>query len=96
MQAALDDPLALDAGEMFAADEKDVEVAAAGIAPDPGEPPPRLGGEGPRRAGRGDARRSPRARFAHKGGKRGIHTEEPGYILAEMQFLQRAYPGATW
>jgi ring-1,2-phenylacetyl-CoA epoxidase subunit PaaC len=30
------------------------------------------------------------------GGKEGIHTEALGYILAEMQFLQRAYPGCTW
>ncbi len=30
------------------------------------------------------------------GGKRGEHTENLGYILAELQFLQRAYPGAEW
>jgi ring-1,2-phenylacetyl-CoA epoxidase subunit PaaC len=30
------------------------------------------------------------------GGRRGRHTEHLGYILAEMQFLQRAYPGAQW
>lgn len=30
------------------------------------------------------------------GGKQGIHTEHMGYILAEMQYLQRAYPGAEW
>ncbi len=30
------------------------------------------------------------------GGKTGIHTEYLGYILAEMQFLQRAYPGCEW
>lgn len=30
------------------------------------------------------------------GGKTGKHTEYLGYILAEMQFLQRAYPGASW
>ena len=30
------------------------------------------------------------------GGKEGRHTEELGYILAEMQFLQRAYPGCEW
>jgi ring-1,2-phenylacetyl-CoA epoxidase subunit PaaC len=30
------------------------------------------------------------------GGKEGKHTENLGYILAEMQFLQRAYPGAQW
>ena len=30
------------------------------------------------------------------GGRRGCHTEHLGFILAELQFLQRAYPGATW
>ena len=30
------------------------------------------------------------------GGKQGRHTEHFGYLLAELQFLQRAYPGATW
>ncbi len=30
------------------------------------------------------------------GGKEGLHTEHMGFILAEMQYLQRTYPGATW
>ena len=30
------------------------------------------------------------------GGKQGRHTEHFGYLLAEMQHLQRAYPGASW
>ncbi len=30
------------------------------------------------------------------GGKKGVHTEHLGYILAKMQFLQRAYPGCEW
>jgi ring-1,2-phenylacetyl-CoA epoxidase subunit PaaC len=30
------------------------------------------------------------------GGKKGIHTEYLGFLLAEMQFLQRAYPNAKW
>jgi len=34
--------------------------------------------------------------WMHSGGKNGIHTEQLGYILAEMQFLQRAYPGLEW
>ena len=34
--------------------------------------------------------------WMHNGGKNGIHTEHLGYILAEMQFLQRAYPGCEW
>ena len=34
--------------------------------------------------------------FAHQGGKEGRHTEQLGYILAELQFLQRAYPDNEW
>jgi len=34
--------------------------------------------------------------WMQKGGKQGRHTEHLGFILAEMQFLQRAYPGAEW
>lgn len=29
-------------------------------------------------------------------GKTGVHSEHMGYILAELQFLQRAYPGGVW
>jgi ring-1,2-phenylacetyl-CoA epoxidase subunit PaaC len=29
-------------------------------------------------------------------GKRGQHSEHLGYLLAEMQYLQRAYPDARW
>ena len=36
------------------------------------------------------------AAWMQKGGKQGRHSENLGYILAEMQFLQRAYPGAQW
>ncbi len=34
--------------------------------------------------------------WMQKGGKQGIHTEHLGYLLAEMQVLPRAYPGAKW
>lgn len=30
------------------------------------------------------------------GGREGRHSEHLGHILSEMQFLQRAYPGAVW
>jgi len=30
------------------------------------------------------------------GGREGLHTEHLGFMLAEMQFLQRAYPGQQW
>lgn len=38
----------------------------------------------------------PAAAQHQRGGKQGVHTEYLGFILAEMQFLQRAYPGAEW
>jgi len=34
--------------------------------------------------------------WMQKGGKEGKHAEHLGFILAEMQFLQRAYPGSKW
>ncbi len=34
--------------------------------------------------------------WMHTGGKTGSHTEHLGYILAEMQHIQRAYPGLEW
>ncbi|MEP7252946.1 MAG: 1,2-phenylacetyl-CoA epoxidase subunit PaaC [Ginsengibacter sp.] len=34
--------------------------------------------------------------WMQSGGKTGVHTEQLGFILAEMQFLQRAYPGCEW
>ncbi len=36
------------------------------------------------------------ATWMQTGGKQGRHTEALGYLLAEMQFLQRAYPGCEW
>ena len=30
------------------------------------------------------------------GGRKGRHSEHLGHLLAELQFMQRAYPGAEW
>lgn len=38
----------------------------------------------------------PKETFMQSGGKEGKHTEELGYILTELQYLQRTYPGAAW
>ena len=38
----------------------------------------------------------PEVRPAVTGGRRGIHTEQMGYLLAEMQHLARSHPGARW
>ena len=34
--------------------------------------------------------------FAQKGGKDGIHTEHLGFILTDLQYLQRTYPNSQW
>ena len=34
--------------------------------------------------------------FMQTGGKNGVHTEHLGFILAELQYMQRAYPNSTW
>ncbi|MBN9673829.1 1,2-phenylacetyl-CoA epoxidase subunit PaaC [Roseibium aggregatum] len=95
MQDALDLLWAY-SGEMFVGDEVDAAMTQAGIAPD-------------LESLRGEWETTVRdvlkeatlampaeAGFVHKGGKQGRHTEHLGFILAEMQFLQRAYPGASW
>lgn len=38
----------------------------------------------------------PENAFVQVGGKQGTHTEYLGFILAEMQYLQRSYPNAVW
>ena len=38
----------------------------------------------------------PTGTWMQQGGKEGRHTEQLGYILAELQFMQRAYPGMAW
>lgn len=39
----------------------------------------------------------PESDFSHLGGRTGQrHSEHLGHMLATMQFLQRAYPGAAW
>jgi ring-1,2-phenylacetyl-CoA epoxidase subunit PaaC len=34
--------------------------------------------------------------FMQTGGKKGVHTENLGYILTELQYMQRAFPGSEW
>ncbi|MEI8279611.1 MAG: 1,2-phenylacetyl-CoA epoxidase subunit PaaC [Bacteroidota bacterium] len=38
----------------------------------------------------------PSQTWMQNGGKVGKHTEHLGYILSDMQFMQRAYPGMEW
>ncbi len=94
MQAALDD-LWDYTGELFMADASDAAMVAAGIAPDPASLQAVWLAEV--RAVLEEATLTlPASTYSHKGGKRGVHSEYLGFILADMQFLQRAYPGAVW
>lgn len=40
--------------------------------------------------------RVPEQDWSIAGGRAGVHTEHHGYLLAEMQYMQRAYPGLRW
>jgi ring-1,2-phenylacetyl-CoA epoxidase subunit PaaC len=95
MQAALD-LLWPYVGEMFTPDAVDEAMTTAGIAPDLAL----LRSEFDAHIGAVIEEATltiPDSRFAHKGGKSGFqHTEHLGHILTQMQWLQRAYPGANW
>ena len=94
MQAALDF-LWPYTGEMFLADAVDEELAASGLAPNPGSL--RSAWQDHVTRTLTDATlKAPERSYVQKGGRRGVHSEHLGFILAEMQFLQRAYPGARW
>ena len=93
-QEALDE-LWIYAGEMFEMDGDERALVAQGIAVD-------------RASLRGDWEENvanllveatlarPAGNWAQSGGRSGRHSEHLGHLLAEMQFLQRAYPGAAW
>jgi ring-1,2-phenylacetyl-CoA epoxidase subunit PaaC len=38
----------------------------------------------------------PTIEYFQKGGKKGIHSEHMGYLLAQMQYMQLAYPNMNW
>ncbi|MBQ0734543.1 1,2-phenylacetyl-CoA epoxidase subunit PaaC [Aquimarina celericrescens] len=38
----------------------------------------------------------PEIKWFQKGGKQGIHSEHMGYLLADLQYMQRAYPNMVW
>lgn len=83
-------------GEMFESDAVDDAMAAAGIAPEPADLRPQY--DASVGAILTEATLTvPESTFAHKGGKTGAqHSEHLGHLLTQMQWLQRAYPGATW
>lgn len=94
MQAAIDD-LWTYTGEMFAPDATDLALIGAGIAADARA----LAAPWRERVDAVLAEATlaaPRDTYMQQGGKCGVHTEHLGHLLAQMQVLQRAHPGARW
>ncbi|WP_373890037.1 1,2-phenylacetyl-CoA epoxidase subunit PaaC [Massilia sp. DJPM01] len=94
-QAAVNE-LWMYSGEMFLYDAIDIAMVEQGVAP---------AAEGLRAAfiehvsdifAEATLTMPDPAAWMQRGGKTGRHSEHLGYILAEMQFLQRSYPGAEW
>jgi ring-1,2-phenylacetyl-CoA epoxidase subunit PaaC len=82
--------------ELFEADAVDEAAAEAGLGPALGRPARRTGTSGwPPCSTRPGSPSPPSAPFRSTG-KSGRHSEHLGYILAEMQHLQRAFPGGVW
>jgi ring-1,2-phenylacetyl-CoA epoxidase subunit PaaC len=93
-EAALDE-LWMYTGELFEADEVDRALIEAGIAVDPANLKPEWDRTLDAVLAEATLTR-PAANWMQTGGRRGRHSEHLGHLLAELQFLQRAYPGAAW
>ncbi|MBC3213349.1 1,2-phenylacetyl-CoA epoxidase subunit PaaC [Serratia fonticola] len=81
--------------ELFHADEIELQLAERGIAVDPRQL------QAPWQAMVNDTLQQatlalPTEQAFRHGGKQGRHTEHLGPMLAEMQFLPRAYPNCSW
>ena len=82
-------------GELFIPADFQVEAATSGLLKNPEyyrEPWLEKTGAAFEQAGL----MLPAPNWYQKGGKQGIHTEHLGYLLAEMQYLQRSHTGAQW
>jgi ring-1,2-phenylacetyl-CoA epoxidase subunit PaaC len=94
-QAAVD-ALWMYSGEVFAYDAVDEAMVSAGIAPAAAALRVQWLAHVGEIFSEATLTMPPADAWMQKGGKQGRHSEHLGYILAEMQFLQRAYPGAAW
>lgn len=96
MQTAVDD-LWRFTGEMIEADNVDQTLFKTGIGPNPEQLAADWKGLVNEVLTEATLIPPPEDAWMYRGAKVGHHTEHLGYILTEMQFLQRAYPDAkTW
>jgi ring-1,2-phenylacetyl-CoA epoxidase subunit PaaC len=93
-QTAIDDLWSF-TGEMFAVDDSERGLIDAGIAIDPaGLKPQWLQSVSSIVAEATLA--LPTSDWMQQGGRFGRHSEHLGHLLSDLQYLQRAFPGATW
>ncbi len=81
--------------ELFDGDDVDRTAAAAGLGPAPESCAAAWSARVDEVLAEATLKRPPAAAFGWYG-KQGQHGEHLGYLLAEMQSLHRAHPGATW
>ncbi len=94
MQAAIDE-LWTYAGELTTPNNAEIEAANQGIGVDLTKIKPEVEAKMAEVLAASNLT-APAGIWMQKGGKDGSHSEHLGFILAEMQFLQRAYPGQEW
>jgi ring-1,2-phenylacetyl-CoA epoxidase subunit PaaC len=82
-------------GEMFMVDDIDRAAAEAGVGVDPSTLESRWR-ERVEQVVSQATLALPAAGYMQRGGRTGQHTEHLGLLLAEMQSVARAFPGATW
>lgn len=85
--------------ELFRASDVERRLAAAGVAVDPADTRAEVDAvldEVLAAATLTRPQRPPIGTIAGRGGRQGVHTEQLGHVLAEMQSLARQHPGATW
>lgn len=95
MQAALES-LWTYTGEMFAGDEIDRDAAESGYGIAPDSLKSRWSAYVREVLDAATLGMPAADTYMQLGGKQGRHTEDHGYLLAEMQVLQRTHPGAQW
>ena len=83
-------------GEVFNYDAVDEDMVAQGVAPPAAMLREQWLAHVSDILGEAKLAMPPADAWMQKGGKQGRHSEHLGYLLAEMQFLQRAYPGSEW
>jgi ring-1,2-phenylacetyl-CoA epoxidase subunit PaaC len=82
-------------GELFEIDEVERTLIASGIAADPEKLRASFDQTLDRILAAATLAR-PRDGWMQTGGRQGRHSEHLGHVLAELQYLQRTYPDATW